>query len=91
MEKFKIDFLGKSYNAVEINGECVSDDNFHCNTIVLAENSLDDVLISYLDGDDDVMYNKAKAIDVTIFGFAPNDLILNGDEEELEQYAKGLL
>ena len=28
MEKFKIEFKGKSYDAVEINGACVSDKDF---------------------------------------------------------------
>ena len=28
MEKFKIEFKGKSYDAVEINGACVNDKDF---------------------------------------------------------------
>lgn len=86
---FKIEFEGKSYNAVEINGAYVSDEDFHYDTIVLAESSLNDVLTELMESTDD--YTDADRVDEGIFGFAPKDLILNGGEEELEQYAKDLL
>ena len=89
MNKFKIEFEGKSYNAVEINGACVSDEDFHYDTIVLAESSLNDVLTERIEETDE--YTYADRVDEGIFGFAPKDLILNGGEEELEQYAKDLL
>ena len=89
MEKFKIEFDGKSYDAVEINGACVSDEDFHYDTIVLAESSLNDVLTERMESTDE--YTDADRVDEGIFGFAPKDLILNGGEEELEQYAKDLL
>lgn len=89
MEKFKIEFKGKSYDAVEINGACVSDEDFHYDTIVLAESSLNDVLTERMESTDE--YTDADRVDEGIFGFAPKDLILNGGEEELGQYAKDLL
>lgn len=89
MEKFKIEFEGKYYDAVEINGACVSDEDFHYDTIVLAESSLNDVLTERMESTDE--YTDADRVDEGIFGFAPKDLILNGGEEELEQYAKDLL
>lgn len=89
MEKFKIEFEGKSYDAVEINGACVSDEDFHYDTIVLAESSLNDVLTERMESTDE--YTDADRVDEGIFGFAPKDLILNGGEEELGQYAKDLL
>lgn len=89
MEKFKIEFEGKSYDAVEINGACVSDEDFHYDTIVLAESSLNDVLTERMESTDE--YTDADRVDEGIFGFAPKDLILNGGEEELEEYAKDLL
>lgn len=89
MNKFKIEFEGKSYDAVEINGACVSDDDFKYETIVLAECGLNDVLTERIEGTDE--YTDADRVDEGIFGFAPKDLILNGGEEELEQYAKDLL
>lgn len=89
MEKFKIEFEGKSYDAVEINGACVSDEDFHYDTIVLAESSLNDILTERMDSTNE--YTDADRIDEGIFGFAPKDLILNGGEKELEQYAHNLL
>lgn len=89
MEKFKIEFKGKSYDAVEINGACVNDDDFSYDTIVIAEMGLNDVLIDYILGTDKNC--DADRIDEGIFGFAPKDLILNGSEEELGEYVKGLL
>lgn len=89
MERFKIEFEGKFYDAVEINGACVSDEDFHYDTIVLAENSLNDVLTERMESTD--KYTDADRVDEGIFGFAPKDLILNGGEKELEQYAHDLL
>lgn len=85
MEKFKIDFYGKSYNAVELDGSSVE-----LERIVLAEESLDDVLSIYMNSDNSLS-NAATEIDDSIFGYAPLELILNGDEEELEGYAEDLL
>lgn len=89
MEKITIKFEGKSYDAVEINGACVSDEDFSYDTIVIAEMGLNDVLIDYILGTNKNC--EADRIDEGIFGFAPKDLILNGSEEELEEYAKDLL
>ena len=89
MEKFKIEFKGKSYDAVEINGACVNDEDFSYDTIVIAEMGLNDALLDCI-----LKTNKhsdADRIDEGIFGFAPKDLILNGSEEELGEYIKGLL
>ena len=89
MEKFKIEFKGKSYDAVEISGACVNDKDFSYDTIVIAEMGLNDVLIDYILGTDKNC--DADRIDEGIFGFVPKDLILNGSEEELGEYIKGLL
>lgn len=89
MEKITIKFEGKSYDAVEINGACVSDEDFSYDTIIIAEMGLNDVLIDYILGTNKNC--EADRIDEGIFGFAPKDLILNGSEEELEEYAKDLL
>ena len=89
MEKFKIEFDGKSYDAVEISGACVSDKDFSYDTIVIAEMGLNDVLIDYILGTDKNC--DADRIDEGIFGFVPKDLILNGGEVELGEYIKGLL
>lgn len=92
MEKFKIEFEDKSYDAVEINGVCVSDEDFHYDTIVLAECGLNEVLSECFFHNDNVSrYKNAIKVDEDIFGFAPKDLILNGSEKELEQYAHDLL
>ena len=89
MEKFKIEFEGKSYDAVEINGACVNDKDFSYDTIVIAEMGLNDALIDCILGTDKNC--DVERIDEGIFGFAPKDLILNGGEEELGEYIKGLL
>lgn len=92
MERFKIEFEDKSYDAVEINGACVSDDYFHYDTIVLAEGSLNEALSECFFHINNVSrYKNAIKVDEGIFGFAPKDLILNGSEEELEQCAKDFL
>lgn len=90
MEKFKIEFEGKSYDAVKINGECVSDEDFHYDTIVLAESSLNDVLTERMAASPNE-YTDADRVDEGIFSFAPKDVILNGSEKELELYAQDLL
>ena len=89
MEKFKIEFDGKSYDAVEINGACVNDKDFSYDTIVIAEMGLNDALIDYILGTDKNC--DAERIDEGIFGFVDKDLIFNGGEEELGEYIKGLL
>ena len=89
MEKITIKFEGKSYDAVEINGACVSDEDFSYDTIIIAEMGLNDVLIDYILGTNKNC--EADRIDEGIFGFAPKDLILNGSEEELGEYVKDLL
>ena len=89
MEKFKIEFDGKSYDAVEINGACVNDKDFSYDTIVIAEMGLNDALLDCISKTN--RHSDADRIDEGIFGFAPKDLILNGSEEELGEYIKGLL
>ena len=89
MEKIKIKFEGKSYDAVEINGACVSDEDFSYDTIVIAEMGLNDALLDCISKTN--KHSDADRIDEGIFGLAPKDLILNGSEEELGEYIKGLL
>ena len=89
MEKIKIKFEGKSYDAVEIIGACVSDEDFSYDTIVSAEMGLNDALLDCISKTN--RHSDADSTDEGIFGFAPKDLILNGSEEELGEYIKGLL
>lgn len=93
MERFKYDFNGKLYDAVELNGKCVSSDGFEVDTIVIADEELNNVLADCIEGSNvyDGTTAKAIAIDDEIFGFAPLNLILNGGESELENFAKSLL
>ena len=89
MEKFKIEFDGKSYDAVEINGACVNDKECSYDTIGIAEMGRNDARIDYILGTDKKC--DAERIGEGIFGCAPKDLILDGGEEELGEYIKGLL
>lgn len=98
MERIKIEFDGVVYNAVEINGECVSDNIFHYDTIIIAESKLNNVITDTIDLYCDSktehntdFYKECLAVDEQVFGYAPKHLILNGSEEELEKYARELL
>lgn len=94
MERFEYIFNGKFYKAVRMDGACVE-----LEEIVLAEESFNDVLEEY----EAMSYNTendphkahlcgiANRLDDEIFGFAPKELIENGTEEELAQYAADLL
>lgn len=89
MRRFKIDFLGKGFDTVELDGKCVELD-----TIILAESSLNKYLTYTLEGEHSEYsdaYREACNVDNEIFGFAPKSLIKNGTKKELENYAKDLL
>lgn len=93
MNRFIIEFDEKEYNAVEIDGECISDDDFTFDTIILAESALNEDIMRYMDECDEYndMYSRAIEIDENIFGFGNNELICNGTDEELRKYAHSLL
>lgn len=86
VDRFKMEFNGKEYNAVELNGECVGLD-----TIIIAENSLNDAIEEAMDNYVANINSNASECDNQIFGFADIDMIINGSFEELSEYAKSLL
>lgn len=86
VDRFKMEFNGKEYNAVGLNGECVGLD-----TIIIAENSLNDAIEEAMDNYVANINSNASECDNQIFGFADIDMIINGNFEELSEYAKSLL
>lgn len=89
MEKFIFIFNNKPYNAVRFSGKSVD-----IAEIVLAENALNDAVMSILDNMKDKgsdLFNEAYSIDSEIFGYCDNDVIEKQDLSELEKYARMLL
>lgn len=86
MERIKIDFNGKQYDAVKFFVSKCDSIAVDCD-IIIAENALNDVFCDIYDGKDSNAKWEAYKVDNTIFGFAPKELVCHGSLPDLKAYA----
>jgi hypothetical protein len=89
MERIKIDFNGKQYDAAKFFISKCDGIAVDCD-IIIAENAIDDAFCKIYDSKDSDAKWNAHQVDDTIFGFAPKELVCNGSLHDLKAYAVDL-